>query len=75
MGVTMKTIPLKEKGYCRAYILMEDCRHMQENQKPVLIHLSMILRKKDTLIFMVRMETITFITIDKERGNCDVISR
>ncbi|QCT01655.1 hypothetical protein E6C60_0935 [Paenibacillus algicola] len=39
---------------------------MQENQKTVLIHLSMILRKKDTLIFMVRMETITFITIDKE---------
>lgn len=26
----------------------------------------MILRKKDTLTFMVRMETITFITIDKE---------
>lgn len=45
---------------------MEDCIHMQENQKTVLIHLSMILRKKDTLIFMVRMETITFITIDKE---------
>lgn len=46
--------------------MMEDCIHMQENQKKVLTHLSMILRKKDTLTFMVRMETITFITIDKE---------
>ncbi|WP_162356888.1 pre-toxin TG domain-containing protein [Metabacillus mangrovi] len=39
---------------------------LSRNQRVVLTHLNMILRKEDTLIFMVRMGIITFTTIDKE---------